>query len=56
MQFFANGLTMMMTIKDSGKILAVFDFDHTLIELNTDAEVQKSSTRGAFVAVVHEME
>ena len=27
-------------------VLAVFDFDHTLINLNTDAEVQKLSPGG----------
>ena len=28
------------------RILAAFDFDHTLVELNTDAEVQKLSPGG----------
>ena len=28
------------------RVLAAFDFDHTLIELNTDAEVQKLSPGG----------
>ena len=33
-------------LKVKRRILAAFDFDHTLIELNTDAEVQKLSPRG----------
>ena len=40
---------------DSEKILAVFDFDHTLIELNTDAEVQKLSPGGSLPQEVHSL-
>ena len=39
-------IVMSSTPKVQRRILAAVDFDHTLVELNTDAEVQKLSPGG----------
>ena len=44
-----------MKMEKRKRILAVFDFDHTLIDLNTDVEVQKLSPGGKLPPEVKEL-